>query len=373
MKKERWEEVLSCASSCCTKKAMREITPQLDGRLKVHFGDSVARSGPYPVERYNELVRIVAELSYLNKESLLVYRGQARDFLNKAGASSLYPSLYRRNVLSKVRVERDFSLLDELSDILVEETRKLDRRAGDELRKRRSLQQAILQHYQVCETPLLDLSQSLRAACSFAQSSASTGRASIGGKFFGDTLTGSALAETGKPSQAGSSSDERVYLYVFALPFPTGSISIDSREEIVTVRLLSACPSLIRRPYFQDALMAGTVDISDNYEDKNELDFNRRLVAKFSIPVGDKFWEHGPGRIEGALLFPGVEEDPMFQLCSTLQSAVSSLEGLLFSPTEHGAPRGDGEEVSGEVPKGSAAETVISVQDIAYRLRRRLG
>lgn len=364
---------MSCAASCCTKKAMREITPQLDGKLKIHFGDSVARSGPYPVERFNELVRIVAELSYLNKESLLVYRGQSRDFLNKAGASSLYPSLYRRNALSKVRVRRDFSLLDELSDILVEETRKLDRRAGDELRKRRYLRQSILQHYQVCETPLLDLSQSLRAACSFAQSSASTGSASTGGKSFGDTLAGSALAETGKPSLAGSSSDERVYLYVFALPFPTGSISIDSREEIVTVRLLSACPSLIRRPYFQDALMAGTVDISDNYEDKNELDFNRRLVAKFSIPVGDKFWEHGPGRIEGALLFPGVEEDPMFQLCSTLQSAVSSLEGLLFSPTEHGALRGDGEEVSREVSKGPAAETVISVQDIAYRLRRRLG
>jgi len=72
-------------------------------------------------------------------------------------------------------------------------------------------------------------------------------------------------------------------------------------------------------------------------------------------------------------LFPGVEEDPMFQLCSTLQSAVSSLEGLLFSPTEHGALRGDGEEVSREVSKGPAAETVISVQDIAYRLRRRLG
>jgi len=47
----------------------------LDGRLKAHFGDSAARAEPYPVERYNDLVRIVAELSSLNKESLLAFSG----------------------------------------------------------------------------------------------------------------------------------------------------------------------------------------------------------------------------------------------------------------------------------------------------------
>lgn len=329
---------------------MREITPQLDGRLKVHFGDSVARSEPYPVERYNELVGIVAELSYLNRESLLAYRGQARDFLNKAQASSLYPSLYRKNVLSKARLGRDFALLDELSTILVEETRKIDRKAGDELRKRRSLQQAILQHYQVCETPLLDLSQSLRAACSFAQRS----------------------AEPGFPGTGFPAPGERVFVYALALPFPTGGISIDFREEILSVRMLSACPALARRPCFQDALLAGTADTSDNYEDKNELDFNRRLVAKFSIPAGDEFWEQGPGRIDDALLYPGADEDPMSRLCSALQGAVSSLEGLLFTPS-HGEPRRIDEEDSRRAPAVSAAETAMSVQDIAFRLRRRLG
>ncbi len=319
---------------------MREMTPQLDGRLKVHFGDSVARSEPYPVERYDELTRIVAELSYLNRENLLVYRGQTRDFLNKAGATSLYPSLYRKNVLNKARLGRDFALLDELSAILVEETRKMDRKAGDELRKRRSLQQAILQHYQVCETPLLDLSLSLRAACSFAQLSGASG--------------------------------ERVCVYALALPFPTGGISMDYREEILSVRLLSACPTLARRPCFQDALLAGTADISDNYEDKNELDFNRRLVAKFSIPAGDVFWGQSPGRIDGALLFPIADEDPMSRLCSELRSAVSGLEGMLFAP-DHGEPQRSDEEDSRKASTVSAAETALSVQDIAYRLRRRLG
>ncbi|MDX9827960.1 MAG: FRG domain-containing protein [Spirochaetia bacterium] len=337
---------------------MREITAQLDGRLKAHFGDSAAKAEPYPVERYNDLVRIVAELSYLNRESLLAFRGQARDFKNKAEASSLYPTLYRRNVLTKARVGRDFALLDELSTILVEESRKLDRRTGDELRKRRYLSQSILQHYQVCETPLLDLSQSLRAACSFAQISAAQS---------------GAAAQPIDPSMAGSAPGERVYLYVLALPFPTGGISIDYREEIVSVRLLSACPSLARRPYFQDALLAGTVDISDNYEDKNELDFNRRLVTKFSIPAGGEFWEEGSGRIDSALLFPGKDEDPMLQLCSSLHSAVASLEGLLFAPAHPGAPQGEEEDTPEKATFSPSGEAVLGVQDIAYRLRRRLG
>jgi len=254
-------------------------------------------------------------------------------------------------------VERDFALLDELSAILVEETRKLDRRAGDELRRRRHLQQAILQHYQVCETPFLDLSQSLGAACSFAQISA--------GQM-------AAASRSGDPGMAGSAPGERVYLYVLALPFPTGGISIDSREEIVSVRLLSVCPSLARRPYFQDALLAGTVDISDNYEEKNELDFNRRLVAKFSIPSGDEFWANGPGRIDSALLFPGKDDDPMLQVCSALQSAVTDMEGLLFAPVQAGAPQG-AEDSSEKATINPSGEAVLGIQDIAYRLRRRLG
>lgn len=350
---------------------MREITPQLDGRLKAHFGDSAAKAEPFPVESYNDLVRIVAELSYLNRENLLVFRGQARDFLNKAGASSLYPSLYRRNVLSKARVERDFTLLDELSAILIEETKKLDRRAGDELRKRRYLQQSILQHYQVCETSLLDLSQSLRAACSFAQWSSSPGYSSPG---LVETGFVSATNTTAEPDQGlqPEPASERAYLYVLAIPFPTGGISIDSREEIVSVRLLSVCPSLARRPYFQDALLAGTVDISDNYEDKNELDFNRRLVAKFTIPASKEFWDNAPGKIDDRLLFPGPEEDPMLALCSTLRSAVVSLEGLLFAPN-HNDPYSDDEKDSREAPIGLTPGAAMSVQDIAYRLRRRLG
>jgi hypothetical protein len=122
----------------------------------------------------------------------------------------------------------------------------------------------------------------------------------------------------------------------------------------------------------KNSLLASTADISDNYEDKNELDFNRRLVSKFSIPAGDEFCENGPGRIDGALLFPIADEDPMSRLCSELRSAVSGLEGLLFEP-DHGSPQRNEEEDPLKSRIAPPAETTLGVQDVAYRLRRRLG
>ena len=296
---------------------MREITPQLTEDLKRHFHDAVARSDAYPVSGFNDLMRKVAELSYLNRDNLLFFRGQAEDFRNKAGASSLYPSIYRRNVLVKGRLEYEFILLKELSALLVEETRKVDRKSADEIRRRQYIQWSLLQHYGVHETPLLDITQSLRVACSFAQS---------------------------RPEPA------EVFVYVLGLPYLPNGISINSEQEIVNIRLLSACPALAMRPYFQEGFLVGTPDLTDNYDDKNELDFNRRLVAKFRIPNSSGFWKGGPQRVPEELLFPGDDEDPMLRVCSSLREAALKLEGMLFA--------------SG----GSDA-----TDELAVRLRRRLG
>ncbi|HEY9054107.1 MAG TPA: FRG domain-containing protein [Rectinemataceae bacterium] len=301
---------------------MREITPQLTDALKKHFRDAVARADAYPIARFDELVRTVAELSYLNRDNLLFFRGQGEDYRNKAGASSLYPSLYRDTVVSRSRLERQFGLLKELSSILVEETRKADRRSADELRRKTYVQWSILQHYQVCPTPLLDITQSLRVAASFAQSA----RGSSGG-----------------------------FVYVLGMPYLPNGISINSEQEIVNVRLLSVCPALAMRPYFQEGFLAGTPDITDNYDDKNELDFNRRLVAKFSIPEDEAFWGEDARRIPEDLLFPKPEQDPMLEICSRISAALAQAEGAtLFD--EESAKRGD---TSGE--------------SLALRLRRRLG
>lgn len=310
---------------------MREITPQLTEELRRHFGASVAKGEAYPLRRFNDLVRTVAELSYLNRDNLLFFRGQAEDHRNKAGASTLYPSLYRKNVLSRTRLAGEFSLLRVLSSLLVEETRKVDRRSADEIRRRTYVQWSLLQHYQVYETPLLDLTQSLRVACSFAQAAAA----------------------------GASGSPELRYVYVLGLPYLPNGIAINSEQEVVNVRLLSVCPALAMRPYFQEGFLVGTPDLTDNYDDKNELDFNRRLVAKFSIPADESFWDGGQRRIPDELLFP--TEDPMLQICTALSEAVARTEGTLFPL-----------RAEGETDEGSL-EAEGAVEELAARLRRGQG
>ncbi|MPN38690.1 hypothetical protein SDC9_186215 [bioreactor metagenome] len=112
-------------------------------------------------------------------------------------------------------------------------------------------------------------------------------------------------------------------------------ISIDSQEEIISLRLLSACPSLALRPYFQDAFLAGTVDITDNYDDKNELDFNRRLIAKFAIPNDDAFWNGSVHKIPNELLFLDKDNDLMYKICSYIHLAVMQAKELLFESGEN--------------------------------------
>lgn len=275
---------------------MKEITPQLTGRLREHFGNSVGKQDAFPVETYDELVKIVAELSYLNRDNLLFFRGQPEDYRNKARATTLYPALYRKSSISRAQLQQDFSALREIAAILSEMARAHDRRAADEIRRRQYIQWSIIQHYQVYETPLLDVSQSLRVACSFAQ------------------------LEPGP---------ERVYVYAIGLPYMPNGISINSEQEIVNVRLLSVCPPLALRPYFQEGFLAGTTDITDNYDDKNELDFNRRLVAKFSIPNGPSFWRGDFDGIPRGLLFLDEENDRMHCICSFIRDAVLKAKGML--------------------------------------------
>lgn len=276
---------------------MKELTPQLNDALRSHFGDAVARRDAYPVATYDALVRVVAELSYLNRDNLLFFRGQNEDFRNKAGATTLYPSLYRKNNISRQSLQNRFAILKELAAVLSSMTKPCDKRAADEIRRRQYIQWSILQHYQVYETPLLDVTQSLRVACSFAQLDATTAQ---------------------------------VYVYVLGLPYMPNGISINSEQEIVDIRLLSVCPPLALRPYFQEGYLVGTTDITDNYDDKNELDFNRRLIAKFAIPSGDSFWDGSLDRIQRDLLFLDEHNDQMFRICSAIRNAFRQAEGYLF-------------------------------------------
>jgi len=273
---------------------MRSITPELTKELSKHFKDStkVASTSPYKVKTFRELVEHTAKLSFTNKDYLLFYRGQAEDYLNKAGASTYYPSIYRGDPLLARELIYRFDILEGSSKALVElfETRQVE--GYKELKRRRAIQWSILQHYEVCSTPYLDFTQSLRVACSFA------------------TL---------------DNKRDTACISVFGLPYMTNRISNNSEHDIINVRLLSICPPTALRPYFQEGYLVGTDDITSNYDSKTELDFNNRLIAKFEIPNHPSFWGREFHKIPRQSLYPS--DDPIWTLCQEIRElAAKSLQ-----------------------------------------------
>ncbi len=68
---------------------MQTITPQLTKELASHLGKQlVSRADPFPIDNYRQLVEHVARLAYVNRNHLLFFRGQNKDYRNKAGAST---------------------------------------------------------------------------------------------------------------------------------------------------------------------------------------------------------------------------------------------------------------------------------------------
>jgi hypothetical protein len=145
------------------------------------------------------------------------------------------------------------------------------------------IQWSILQHYEVCNTPLLDFTHSLHVACSFAQI---------------------------------DNDGEFGYVYVFGLPYITNRISYNSEQDIVNIRLLSICPPQAFRPYFQEGYLAGTMDVTHYYAEKTPLDFSCRLIAKFSFPVKADFWDNAT-YLGKELLYPEV--DDIKDICKSIQ------------------------------------------------------
>ncbi|MBN2438925.1 MAG: hypothetical protein JXL20_10050 [Deltaproteobacteria bacterium] len=88
-----------------------------------------------------------------------------------------------------------------------------------EVRRRRYIQWSLLRHYEVCPIPLLDLTHGPPVACAFA--------------FL-------------------SQGHEDPLVFVFAVPYVTNRVTINSEYDLIMMRLLGKCPPQALRPYFQE-------------------------------------------------------------------------------------------------------------------------
>src|SRR5436190_432097 len=233
----------------------RWVTP-IDGkRVKLSH---LRRDGGLKVSSFAELVERVAELSFRNPQFILVFRGQTGDWRNRANNTSIKPRLFRSargstQPPSPLALRSRYALLARAEQALLAGYQAGGFIGLDRLQRYRILRWAILQHYEVCDTPLLDVTSSLRVAASFA-------------------------------SMEGS--DEEACLYVLAIPHLGGSVTASAEHGLQVMRLNSICPTEALRPHFQEGYLLGeypeiwSVGDKQNYAGY-EIDFGLRLLCKF--------------------------------------------------------------------------------------------
>ena len=260
--------------------------------LSIKSGDKLSNkdirlSSPLKVDTFRELVEVVAKIANYNPDYNLFFRGQTKDYKLDSGSSSFYPTIFRSpgRTLRVDELSDKFRLLKRYSEQLIE---ALEYHGIDNIKKLRKfpeLSWSILQHYGVCETPLLDFTHSLRVAASFALNDAA----------------------------------ESAYVFVFAFPYPNGTISYSTEDELLNVRLISACPSQALRPHFQEGYLLGTFP-SVATRKQPSFDFGRRLIAKIELPKSG-FWSEKFHAVPNDALYP--VEDEVEKICNQLKGGVA--------------------------------------------------
>jgi FRG domain len=248
------------------------------------------------VANYLELARLMAELQFLNRDHVLLFRGQSADYRNLQRNTTLKPSLFRGTGKAnpgQAELQRRFEMLDLAERLLVQEYGGASLLGRERVVRQRIVRWSILQHYEVCGTPLLDVTHSLRIAASFASHGA----------------------------------NDEAYIFVVGVPSLGGGISASAEAGLQTVRLSSVCPPDALRPHLQEGYLLGeypdiaAIDQKQLYR-HYEVDFGRRLVAKFRFDP-KTFWKSTAFPLVGkTALYPAPKNDPLHAIAKRIKAAL---------------------------------------------------
>lgn len=244
--------------------------------------EQVSRSQPMKVENYHQLVEAVAEISYRNRDYFPVYRGQTKEYWTTTKLqpkSKIIPSIQRpasgsKVVSSKLKTARQRALYDACNDLATmiksNETLKHNFIAAD-FRNHEELCWSIFQHYKILPTPMLDVTQSLHVACSFA-------------------------------SNGNSSRSAIVYMLGLEEVSPTIFYSYFTGHQLI--RLLSVMPKTASRPFYQEGYMLAAFPQKLCFEAVN---YSARMLAKFEFDP-DNFWPTNLPAIPNDVLYPSSDK-----------------------------------------------------------------
>jgi FRG domain len=248
----------------------------------------------HQVESYIVLAKKVAELQFRNRDHVLLFRGQSNDYRNQHGNTTLKPTLFRPERVGNPNEQtlvRRFKALEIAEERLIRGYKSPEFLGVERLQRHRILRWSILQHYEVCPTPLLDVTHSLRIAASFASLAATNG---------------------------SGSGNKKAFVFVLGVPNLSGAITASAEAGLQIVRLSSVCPPSAVRPHIQEGYLLGEYPEITGYQQKAryapyEVDFGLRLVAKFWFDPDD-FWKRPDFPIvPREALYPGGD-DPLYKL-----------------------------------------------------------
>ena len=271
----------------------REKAVRVASNSKIRAGDG------HPVKSYFDLARKIAELQFLNRDYVLLFRGQRTDHKTSKGNSSMRPPLLRGSgavVPSRDILRQRFERLRAAEAALLTAYRAAGFKGIDRLKRERILRWSILQHYECCKTPLLDVTHSLRVAASFA-AEGSTGAA---------------------------------FIFVLGVPAISGAITASAESGLQIVRLASACPPAALRPHLQEGYLLGEYpDMADIEQKANyqlwETDFGRRIVSKFRFTPATFFSETFP-QLSSKAIYPSGQRDEMQEVAERIKSTIGAIE-----------------------------------------------
>lgn len=269
-----------------------EATTAKNSKIRVGRG--------HKVSSFMELATKVAELQFRNRDYVLLFRGQSIDYRNTKGKSTLKPALFRpikRGNPNPDTLIRRFKTLREAEQDLTRRYEEATLLGSERLKRQRILRWAILQHYEVCTTPLLDITASLRIAASFAS-----------------------INDNGE-----------AFLFVLGVPNLSGAITASAEAGLQIVRLSSVCPPKAIRPHLQEGYLVGEYPEMSDFAQKQEyfhyeIDFGRRVIAKFRF-APKTFWKKGTFQmVSNEALYPPPEKDPFFKIALEVKQDVNNTQ-----------------------------------------------
>ena len=271
-----------------------------DPKIKKACNSQIRKGEGHPVSSFIDLATKLAEFQFRNPEYVCLFRGQNNDFRSRANNSTLKPTLFRPKKGEYTspkapEIIRRYQILEKAEHKLVELYHTNGWLGHKRLARHRILRWSILQHYEICPTPLLDVTQSLRIATSFASIKALP---------------------------------DKAFLYVLGVPNLSGGITVSAESGLQIIRLSSVCPPVALRPHIQEGYLLGEFPEMGHIDqvahiDNHEIDFGRRVVAKFRFDPKTFRTAANFQAISTKALYPN-ESDSFYECVRQIKKSIKS-------------------------------------------------